>query len=201
MSYMAPEQHEKPHEVDHRADIYSLGVVIYEMLTGELPLGRFPAPSQRSTVNSRIDEIVFKTLEKERNLRQQSATEVKTEMHDAISQGGSRKSPPASSQAPQANGLSKLAFGVFLFGSTIPFLLWIISLRLAEIGFMLSTVMMLLSLVLGLFSHREIMGKITAVCSIIILLIYLLFIVHSSGLHMQSQTQEKQVETSNSNEN
>jgi len=80
IAYMAPEQHEKPHQVDHRADIYSLGVVIYEMLTGELPLGRFPAPSRRAAVNTRIDEIVLRTLEKERELRQQSADEVKTEV-------------------------------------------------------------------------------------------------------------------------
>ena len=79
-AYMAPEQHEKPHEVDHRADIYSLGVVIYELLTGELPLGRFPSPGERSEVNARIDEIVLKTLEKERDLRQQSAQEVKTDL-------------------------------------------------------------------------------------------------------------------------
>ena len=79
-AYMAPEQHEKPHSVDHRADIYSLGVVIYEMLTGELPLGRFPAPSERAAVSARIDEIVFQTLEKERELRQQSAGEVKTDV-------------------------------------------------------------------------------------------------------------------------
>ena len=45
--YMAPEQVEHPQQVDHRADIYSPGVVFYQMLTGELPVGRFAPPSER----------------------------------------------------------------------------------------------------------------------------------------------------------
>jgi serine/threonine protein kinase len=67
--YMAPEQVETPQLVDHRADIYSMGVVFYEMLTGGLPLGKFAPPSQKVDVDVHLDEIVLKTLEKEPLLR------------------------------------------------------------------------------------------------------------------------------------
>ncbi len=76
--YMAPEQFEHPTEVDHRADIYSVGVVIYEMLTGELPLGRFAPPSERVQVDVRLDEIVLRALEKQPERRYQQVTEIKT---------------------------------------------------------------------------------------------------------------------------
>jgi serine/threonine protein kinase len=78
--YMAPEQLEHPQDVDQRADIYSLGVVFYEMLTGELPLGRFAPPSEKSAVDPRVDEVVLRTLEKERERRTQTAGEVRTQV-------------------------------------------------------------------------------------------------------------------------
>jgi tRNA A-37 threonylcarbamoyl transferase component Bud32 len=78
--YMAPEQMEHPLGVDHRADIFSLGVVFYEMLTGELPLGRFAAPSYKAKIDVRLDEIVLRSLEKEPERRYQHASAVKTDV-------------------------------------------------------------------------------------------------------------------------
>ena len=76
--YMAPEQLEAPGDVDHRADIFSLGVVFYEMLTGELPAGKFQPPSRKVQMDVRLDEVVLHALEKEPERRYQHAGEVKT---------------------------------------------------------------------------------------------------------------------------
>ncbi len=97
-NYMAPEQLEHPGEVDHRADIYSLGVVFYEMLTGELPLGRFAPPSQKSAADPRVDEVVLRALEKERERRQHSAGEVRTQVETIVSDP---KKPEVRSQKPE----------------------------------------------------------------------------------------------------
>ncbi|HXR45867.1 MAG TPA: serine/threonine-protein kinase [Candidatus Limnocylindrales bacterium] len=92
MHYMAPEQIDKPLEVDHRADLYSLGVVFYEMLTGELPLGRFELPSRKSAVDSRVDELVLRMLERNPGSRYQHASEIRLQL-ESVAGVASKLSP------------------------------------------------------------------------------------------------------------
>jgi serine/threonine protein kinase len=92
--YSAPEQKTNPQRVDSRADIYSLGVVFYEMLTGELPGKRIEPPSHKVQIDVRLDEVVLRALKQKPELRYQQASEVKT-MVETIVQSAEPPLPPS----------------------------------------------------------------------------------------------------------
>ncbi len=146
--YMAPEQVEQPAKVDHRADIFSLGVVFYEMLTGELPLGKFQPPSRKVHVDVRLDEVVLHALEKEPERRYQQASQVKT----AVETIASSTPPPPATASPDGSRAAVersrwlvLAASFILFGAAavlgyhapawlgVPTILW------GLVGFALAT--------------------------------------------------------------
>lgn len=83
--YAAPEQFNAHRDVDHRADIYALGVLMYQMLTGALPRGSWQAPSVlRPGLDSRIDGIVIRALMHDRQHRYQSLGDMRRAIEAAL---------------------------------------------------------------------------------------------------------------------
>ena len=106
-NYMAPEQGTDPEAVDHRADIYSLGVVFYEMLTGERPGPALTPPSQQVEVDVRLDEVVLRALAKQPEMRFQSADEFTKTLTKAMTDTDSSGDPDQTSETPPAAAPSR----------------------------------------------------------------------------------------------
>jgi hypothetical protein len=133
-NYMAPEQIENPQKLDHRADIYSLGVMFYEMLTGGLPMGRFPPPSQKVAMDRRIDEFVLKALEKEPERRYQNVRDLKTAIEATLAGSEFRGQATTADPTPTWLGEFPLPPAVFAGRERIRQRLHGLSLGLTMIG-------------------------------------------------------------------
>ena len=111
--YMAPEQVEHPQQVDHRADIYSLGVVFYQMLTGELPDRPFRPAVAEGADRRAVGRGSAPALEKEPDRRYQQASELKTRVetiatssrHTPCAEADGTRSVPATELPPRAEAI------------------------------------------------------------------------------------------------
>src|SRR5262249_19730151 len=100
INYMAPEQLDNAARVDHRADIYSLGVVFYEMLTGQVPRGKFDPPSQKAQVDARLDGVVLRALASDPDRRFQTVSELQSAVAAIMHKGARPEGKPAAVTAP-----------------------------------------------------------------------------------------------------
>jgi len=98
--YAAPEQYDSKIEIDPRADIYALGVVFYQILTGLLPRGAWNPPSAVIGCDPRIDAIITRALKPERAQRQASAEEFKAELLAALTAPPAMAAPAPAPAAP-----------------------------------------------------------------------------------------------------
>ncbi len=85
--FVAPEALDSDQKPDHRADLYAVGVMLYQMLTGKLPRGQFKSPSELDpTIDPRLDEIVSKAMQPHPDDRYSSASVVRADLDVIFSQ-------------------------------------------------------------------------------------------------------------------
>ena len=132
VAYMSPEQ-ARGQPTDARSDLYSLGAVLYQMATGALPfegdtsaviyeaiLNRTPTPPTRlnGALPPELDRILDKALDKDRDLRYQSATDLKTDLirlKRAIESGGKRAAEAGDSRSGAAGRAAEKSIAVLYF--------------------------------------------------------------------------------------
>jgi serine/threonine protein kinase/formylglycine-generating enzyme required for sulfatase activity len=102
LHYMAPEALMLGSSVDHRADIYAVGVMLYQMLTGKIPQGMFKLPSlQIPGLDPRYDAIIAKGIMEDREARYQSVGEMRRDLDGILTQPVAKVEAEVS-QAPAA---------------------------------------------------------------------------------------------------
>ncbi|MHB1082387.1 MAG: serine/threonine-protein kinase [Prosthecobacter sp.] len=107
--YVAPEALMFGSDVDGRADIYAVGVMLYQMLTGDIPRGMFKMPSQKfRSIDPRFDAIIRRALEHDREERYQSSHELRQALDIILTTpravSGQESSAVLPKQPPQTPG-------------------------------------------------------------------------------------------------
>ncbi len=101
--FVAPEALDPDATPDHRADLYAVGVMLYQMLTGKIPRGIFKLPSEvNAEIDPRLDEILTLAMEADPGGRFQSATEFRMKLDELASAPVEKIAPDQDSAAVEA---------------------------------------------------------------------------------------------------
>ncbi|WP_395742401.1 protein kinase domain-containing protein [Prosthecobacter sp.] len=100
--YVAPEALMPGAQVDGRADLYAVGVMLYQMLTGQIPRGAWqPASVLSPGTDRRFDQIITKAMQYDREARYQSSGEIRQDLDAILSAPQAPSRPPGQAAAPQ----------------------------------------------------------------------------------------------------
>lgn len=200
--YMAPEQKDR-RRTDHRADIYSLGVVLYELLTGELPGKPIEPPSKKVVIDVRLDEIVLRALEANPERRYQTAAEVRTQVETVGWRAAKKNAVPqvpdvgkagaadlqALEKTARARRFGRIALGLCLGGWLLPLVLLTLRLRpdsQAGMGLWFGCEGILIlcgvtAIVLGIIGWKSSAGKAAVIAAVVLPFLARLLVWETGG--------------------
>ena len=117
--FIAPEMMLPGTQVDQRADLYAVGVMLYQMLTGRVPRGRFEMPSGVvPQMDKRFDRIVDKAMQTDRDKRYSTATEMKRDVEKVVPKGAPAAAQHRSLKKPVLVAAAALVLGAGAFWAT-----------------------------------------------------------------------------------